>query len=159
MLELDAIDRSLLRVLQKDNRLTNVQLARRSKLSPPACLRRVRRLRQLGVIMADVCLVDSAKVGIGLFVFVEVTLERQSEELQQAFERRMEKVDEVMQCYMIAGHTDYMLMVQVADMDAYHRFVRRVLTRGPNVRNFRSTLAMHRSKFQTDVSALFDAGR
>lgn len=151
MVELDEIDCSLLRILQKNNRLTNLQLARMLKLSAPTCLRRVRRLRQLGVIVADVCLVDPAKVGVGLVVFIEVTLERQQEELQQAFERRMQKVAEVKQCYMISGQTDYMLMVQVADMDAYHRFVRRILTGGPNVRNFKSTFAMHRCKFQPEV--------
>ncbi len=149
---LDKLDRKLLRILQKNSKLTNLELAELAYLSPPTCLRRVRRLREQKVIIRDVALVDPSRVGQNFFVFIEVALEHQGEELQRAFELKMEKVDEVMQCYMVSGDSDFMLVVQVADMSAYHRFVRRELTNDPNIRNFRSTFAMNRSKFRTDIN-------
>jgi Lrp/AsnC family transcriptional regulator, leucine-responsive regulatory protein len=151
MVELDAVDRRILKVLQKDNRLTNLELAARVRLSPPTCLRRVRRLRDEKVIVADVALLDPQLVGRNLFAFVEVVLERQSEALQAAFEKRMERAEEVMQCYMVSGQTDFMVVVQVADMDDYHRFVRRTFTNDPNIRNFRTLFAMNRTKFRTEI--------
>jgi Lrp/AsnC family transcriptional regulator, leucine-responsive regulatory protein len=151
MVELDKTDRRILGILQQNNQLTNLQLAERVHLSPPTCLRRVRRLRQEGVIVADVSLLDPLAVGQTLFAFVEVVLERQNEQAQQDFEQKMRKADEVMQCYMVSGHTDFMVVAQVADMPAYHRFVRRVLTNDPNIRNFRTLFAMNRSKFRTEL--------
>jgi Lrp/AsnC family transcriptional regulator, leucine-responsive regulatory protein len=151
MIELDAIDRRILKILQRNNQLTNLELAEKVKLSPPTCLKRVRRLREEKVIIADVALLDPQLVDRKLFVLVEVVLERQGEQLQQAFERKMERTDEVMQCYMVSGQADFIVVVQVADMDAYHRFVRRTLTAEPNVRNFRSFFAMNRTKFRTEI--------
>lgn len=90
-------------------------------------------------------------MGKNLFAFVEVVLERQSELLQTAFEKKMERTEEVMQCYMVSGHSDFMIVVQVADMEEYHRFVRRTLTNDPNIRNFRSMFAMNRNKFRTEI--------
>ena len=149
---LDKVDKRILKILQTNNQITNLELADRVNLSPPTCLRRVRRLREEKVIVADVSLVDPAIVGKGLFVFVEVVLERQSESLQRDFERKMMKATEVSQCYMISGETDYLLVAQVADMKAFHSFVRRQLTNDPNIRNFRSKFAMNRSKFETEIT-------
>ena len=151
MIELDKIDRRILKILQKNNQLTNLELADKAFLSPPTCLRRVRRLREEGVIVADVSLLDPFLVEKNLFVFIEVTLERQSEQLQHEFEKKVDKVSEVMQCYMVSGDIDFMLVVQVSDMKVYHQFVRKVLTNDPNIRNFRSMFAMNRSKFRTDI--------
>lgn len=151
-IQLDEIDRRILKILQRDNQLTNKALAEKVRLSPPTCLRRVRRLREQKVIAADVSLLDPQRVGKSLFVFIEVVLERQGEQLQQLFERKMERAEEVMQCYMVSGDTDFIVVAQVADMDAYHRFVRRTLTGDDNVRNFRSFFAMNRSKFRTDIA-------
>ncbi|WP_372782921.1 Lrp/AsnC family transcriptional regulator [Phenylobacterium sp.] len=152
MVELDKTDRRLLKLLQENNQLTNLELAERAHLSPPTCLRRVRRLREEKVIVADVSLLDPQMVGKSLFVFIEVVLERQGEGVQSDFESRMEKTDEVMQCYMVSGHADFIVVVQVSDMNAYHRFVRSVLTNDPNIRNFRSLFAMNRSKFRTEIN-------
>jgi Lrp/AsnC family leucine-responsive transcriptional regulator len=150
--ELDKIDRKILKLLQQNNQLTNLELAALAHLSPPTCLRRVRRLREEKVIVGDVALLDPSRVGKNFFVFIEVVLERQSEQLQRTFELKIEKIDEVMQCYMVSGNSDFMLVVQVADMHAYHCFVRRELTNDPNVRNFRSMFAMNRSKFRTQTN-------
>ena len=151
MIELDKIDRRILQILQKNNQLTNLELAEKAFVSPPTCLRRVRRLREEKVIVADVSLLDPFLVEKGLFIFIEVSLERQRESLQREFEQKVDKIGEVMQCYMVSGDTDFILVVQVADMKCYHEFVRRVLTSDPNVRNFRSIFAMNRSKFRTDM--------
>ncbi|MDP3736424.1 MAG: Lrp/AsnC family transcriptional regulator [Hyphomonadaceae bacterium] len=151
MTELDRIDRNLLRLLQKDNQLTNLELAKLANLSPPTCLRRVRRLREEKIIVADVSIVDPARVGQKLFVFVEVTLERQTERMQRAFEQKMTAAAEVMQCYMISGQSDFVIVVLVPGMEEYHSFVRSVLADDPNIRNFRSMFAMNRTKFRIEV--------
>ncbi|HEY0648028.1 Lrp/AsnC family transcriptional regulator [Phenylobacterium sp.] len=150
-LELDKCDRRILKILQTNNQITNLELAERVHLSAPTCLRRVRRLREAKIIVADVCLLDPDRVGKSLNVFIEVVLDRQSEVLQHAFETKMTKTPEIVQCYMISGKADFMLVAQVANVNAYHSFVRRVLTSDPNVRNFRSVFALNRSKFQTEI--------
>jgi len=150
--ELDKIDRRLLQLLQRNNLLTNLDLAERAFISPPTCLRRIRRLRNGGIIVADVSLLDPSRLGRNLFVYVEAVLERQDEKSQLAFEKKMQGVDEVMECYMVSGHADFIILVQVADMDAYHRFVRSVLTADQTIRNFRSLFAMNRSKYRTEIN-------
>lgn len=151
MIELDKIDRRILMTLQAHNQYTNLELAERVHLSPPTCHRRVRRLREAKVIVADVSLLDPSLVARNFFVFVEVILEKQTEEFQRDFETKADKAPEVMQCYMVSGEMDFMLVVQVSDMTAYHRFVRRFLTGDPNIRNFRSLFAMNRTKFNTQL--------
>ena len=150
--ELDASDRRLLSVLQRNNALTNLELAQATGLSPPTCMRRVRRLRDEGIIVADVSIVDPFKLGRKIIVFVEITLERQQEAMQAAFEQKMRAESEIMQCYMISGDSDFLVVVQVADMNAFHELIRRVFTGHANVRNFRSVFALSRSKFQTSIS-------
>lgn len=152
VVELDQADRRLLRLLQRDNQLTNLELASRANLSPPTCLRRVRRLREEKVIVSDVAILDPLRVGRNLFVFIEVVLDRQSEAVQSAFEAKMRAHDNVMQCYMVSGDADFIIVVQFADMDAFHHFVRTVLTDDPNIRNFKSMFAMNRSKFRTEIT-------
>jgi Lrp/AsnC family leucine-responsive transcriptional regulator len=152
MVELGKEDRRILKILQENNQLTNLELAERVNLSPPTCLRRVRRLREEQIIIADVSLVDPLQVGKNLFVFVEVALDRQTEPLQRAFEKKMNLTPEIMQCYMVSGDSDFLLVVQVADMHSYHSFVRRVLTEDTNIKNFRSSFAMSRTKFRTAVN-------
>jgi Lrp/AsnC family transcriptional regulator, leucine-responsive regulatory protein len=150
--QLDASDLRLLSLLQRDNTLTNLELAEAASLSPPTCLRRVRRLRDEGIIVADVSIVDPFKLGRKIIVFVEITLERQQEEMQSAFEQKMQAEAEIMQCYMISGDSDFLVVAQVADMNAFHALIRRVFTGDPNVRNFRSIFALSRPKFQTAIS-------
>jgi Lrp/AsnC family leucine-responsive transcriptional regulator len=150
--DLDACDRRLLSLLQRNNTLSNLELAEAADLSPPTCLRRVRRLRDEGIIVADVSIVDPFKLGLKMIVFVEITLERQQEEMQAAFELKMQAEPEIMQCYMISGDSDFLVVVEVADMNAFHALIRRVFTADANVRNFRSIFALSRSKFQTAIS-------
>ena len=148
--ELDATDRRLLALLQADCSLTNDELARRVHVSPATSLRRVRRLVQAGVIERRVAIVDARAAG-GVTAIVEVTLEQQSAELLDRFEAHVAAAAEVQQCYRVASGPDFVLVVFVPDVAAYHAFAHRVLTAQANVRNVRSFFAVKRSKFEPTV--------
>jgi Lrp/AsnC family leucine-responsive transcriptional regulator len=148
---LDEIDRKILNILQTDNRITNQDLAQKVGLSAPPCLRRVRALRDAGVILQDVSLVDPSKVGRNLVVFVNISLEKQREDLLAHFERKMLGQKEVMQCYFVSGETDYLLVIHVADMDHYNDFARRVLANEANIKMFRSSFCLARVKYDTKI--------
>jgi Lrp/AsnC family leucine-responsive transcriptional regulator len=147
--ELDAIDRRILEILQTDNQITNLDLAERVGLSPPPCLRRVRRLRELGVIARDVALLDPAKVGQSIIAFVSVELDRQREDLLAGFERKILAAPEVQQGYFVSGEADYLLVVICADMPAYNEFARRVLANEHNIKRFRTSFNLARVKYET----------
>ncbi|HVL74406.1 MAG TPA: Lrp/AsnC family transcriptional regulator [Noviherbaspirillum sp.] len=149
---LDKVDRKLLNLLQKDNQLPTRVLAEKVHISQPTCLRRVRELRETGIIGADVSLVDPFALGYGMLAFLEVSLNNQSDEHMQDFEARMGKEPEVMQCYFVSGDYDYFLVVHVVDMDAYYQFVRRVISGSGNVRHFQSRFPMKRAKFVTRIA-------
>ena len=148
---LDAVDRRLLTLLQEDCRLTNQALAERAHLSPATCLRRVRRLIDVGVIERQVALVSPdvlARVtGTGLTAILEVTLDRQDAVALDAFEARVAPEPAVQQCYRVTAGPDFVVIVYVPDMPAYHAFVQRVLTAQVNVRNVRAFFSVKRSKF------------
>ncbi len=148
---LDRIDRKILDILQQNNRVSNLELAAAVGISPPPCSRRVQRLRDAGIVAADVSLVDPARVGRSLVVFASVTLERQREDLLENFERKMLAHAEVMQCYFISGDADYLVVVVVPDMAAYNEFARRVFANEPNIRMFRSSFALSRVKYETRI--------
>ncbi|GAA4026326.1 Lrp/AsnC family transcriptional regulator [Actimicrobium antarcticum] len=148
---LDKVDRKLLNLLQKDNQTPTRTLADKAHISQPTCLRRLRDLRAAGIIGADVSLVDPFALGYGMLAFLEISLTNQSDECMQAFEVRMDKETEVMQCYFVSGDFDYFLAVHVIDMDAYYQFVRRVISGSGNVRHFQSRFPMKRSKFATQI--------
>lgn len=148
---LDKVDRKLLNLLQKDNQMPTRQLAEKTHISQPTCLRRLRDLRDAGIISADVALVDPFVLGYGMLAFLEVSLTNQSDEHMQAFEARMNKEPEVMQCYFVSGDYDYFLVVHVIDMQAYYQFVRKVISGSGNVRHFQSRFPMKRVKFNTRI--------
>jgi Lrp/AsnC family transcriptional regulator, leucine-responsive regulatory protein len=148
---LDAIDRKILALLQEDNQITNQDLAARVGISPPPCHRRVKRLREAGVIHRDVSLIDPVKVGRSLIVFSSITLERQREDLLENFERKMARCPEVMQCYFVSGDADYLVVVSVNDMAHYNEFARRVFANEPNIRMFRSSFCLARVKYDTRI--------
>lgn len=149
---LDKVDRRLLNLLQKDNQTPTSTLAEKVHVSQPTCLRRIRDLRQSGVIYADVAMVDPFALGYGMMAFLEVSLANQSDEHMQQFETRMNKEAEVLQCYFVSGDYDYFLVVHVVDMDAYYKFVRRVISGSGNVRHFQSRFPMKRAKFTTRIA-------
>jgi len=149
--ELDRMDCRILNILQQDNQITNLALAEKIGISPPPCFRRVKRLRELGIIHKDVSLVDPFKVGQRLIIFVNITLEKQREDLLTHFERKMQEHPEIMQCYFISGDADYLLVVHATDMNHYNEFARRVFASEPNIKMFRSSFCLNRIKYNTHV--------
>ncbi len=148
---LDKVDRKLLNLLQKDNRIPTRELAEKLHISQPTCLRRVRELREMGVISAEVAMVDPLALGYGMLAFLEISLTNQSDAHMHEFEQRMGKEAEVVQCYFVSGEYDYFLVVHVINMDAYYQFVRRVISGSGNVRHFHSRFPMKRAKFATQI--------
>jgi Lrp/AsnC family transcriptional regulator, leucine-responsive regulatory protein len=151
-LELDAIDLRILDFLQTDARISNQDLAGCVHVSPPTCLRRVKRLTDLGVIERHIAVLSpdklKASVGHGLTVVVEVTLTQQNAEMLAAFEARITPEPEVQQCYRVSPGPDFVLVVHVRDMGAYHALVQRVFTADAQVRNVKAYFSVMRSKFE-----------
>ncbi len=140
-LDIDAIDRSILSELQKDGRLSNVQLAEKIGLSESACLRRVRLLEQNGTIDRYAMLIDQTAIGKPGTVFVRVSLEGQQQDKLQRFEEAIGKVRDVMECYLMSGDTDYLLRIIVRDNEDYMRIHNR-LTSLPGVLRIQSSFAL-----------------
>ncbi len=150
-LTLDATDLRLLDLLQQDASRTNQDLAQHAHVSAATCLRRVKRLVDGGVIERRVALLSPEKLGAGVSAIVEITLDRQGAEHLFAFEQRALRDDAVQQCYRVAPGPDFVLVVQVADMPAYHALVQRLFTQDANVRNVKSYFSVHRAKFEPRV--------
>lgn len=146
---LDDLDRRILNVLQEDASLANNELAARVHASAPTCLRRVKRLIETGVIERQVAIVAPEKVGTALTALVEITLDHQAAERMAEFEALAIKEAAVLQCYRVSPGPDFILVVQVADMPAYHALAHRLFASHANVRNVRSFFSIHRSKFET----------
>ena len=149
---LDELDRRILNAMQEDASRTNNELAALVHASPPTCLRRVKRLADAGVIERQVALLAADKVGAGLTAIVEITLDHQAAERMDAFEALAAREAAVMQCYRVSPGPDFVLVVQVADMPAYHALAHRLFAAHANVRNVRSFFSIHRSKFETRIA-------
>ncbi len=149
-MQIDEIDRAILRVLQKDGRASNVQLAEQVGLSESACLRRVRLLEQSGIIDRYVMLINQAAIGKPGNVFVRVTLEGQQKEKLQQFEKMVAAVPEVMECYLMSGDIDYMLRVIIKDNADYMR-VHDKLTGLPGVLRVQSSFALRTVRKTTEL--------
>ena len=154
-LSVDAIDLALLDQLQTDASLNNQDLARRVHVSPPTCLRRVKRLRDAGLIERDVAILDTNRLapllGHGLQAIVEITLDRQGSEEQEAFEARVVGDDAVQQCYRVSPGPDFILVVYAQDMPAYLALAQRLFTSDANVRNVKSFFSVRRAKFEPRI--------
>jgi len=148
---LDALDLRLLDLLQADAALSNQALADRAHVSPATCLRRVRRLVESGVIEKQVALLSPDKVGSGLSALVEITLDRQGAEHLDAFEALAVQAPEIQQCWRVAPGPDFILVLQVPDMPAYHALVQRLFTQQANVRNVKAFFAVKRAKFDPRI--------
>lgn len=148
---LDAIDLKILGELQENARLTNAELATRVNLSPSPCLTRVRALESAGIVDRYVTLLDPKKVDLGVSVFISVTLERQVGKSLEQFERAIARYDEVMECYLMTGDSDYLLRVVVRDVEELQRFILDKLTTLPSVSNIRSSFALRQVKYKTSL--------
>ena len=149
---LDDLDRRILNVLQADASQTNAELAEQVHVSPPTCLRRVKQLTENGVIARQVAIVDPDQVGARLTAIVEITLDVQAAERMTQFEKLAANEDAVMQCYRVAPGPDFVLIIQVVDMPAYHALAHRLFATHANVRNVKAYFSTFRSKFDTRIA-------
>jgi Lrp/AsnC family transcriptional regulator, leucine-responsive regulatory protein len=149
---LDATDRRLLRLLQRNNRRRLRDLAEELGISAPTCMRRIRRLESTGVIRAHTALLNAARIGFAVLAFVEVTLLNASGAEMAAFERRMKRCPEVIQCSELAGDVDYLLTVQVREMREFGNFTRAHLGDDRRIRSYRSLLVLRQLKNEYELS-------
>jgi DNA-binding Lrp family transcriptional regulator len=149
MQQLDAIDLRILAHLQQDGSLTNVELARRVHLSPSPCLARVKALEAAGVIERYVALASAKALGLGLNVFINISLKTQSKESLADFERRIGEHEQVMECYLMTGDSDYLIRVAVPDIAALERFILEQLTPIPGIEKIRSSFALKQVRYKT----------
>jgi len=147
-MELDATDRRILDVVQKEAHLTNADLSERVHLSPSACHRRVQRLEAEGFIAGYVALLDARKLGRPTTVFVEITLSGQADEVLEAFELGVKKIPDVLECHLMAGTADYLLKVVAQDTEDFARIHRQHLARLPGIAQMHSSFAL-RTVFKT----------
>jgi len=148
-MKLDATDIRILSELQADGALSNVDLARRVHLSPSPCLARVKALEALGVIERYVALVNPLKMGLGLNVFISISLTAQNKASLARFEQRIAEHDEVMECYLMTGDSDYLIRVAVADIGALEKFIIEQLTPIPGIEKIRSSFALKQVRYKT----------
>lgn len=149
---LDELDRRILNALQIDVSQTNNELAALVHASPPTCLRRVKRMIEAGVIARQVAILAPEKLGPALTAIVEVTLDNQAAERMVEFEEFVAGEQAVLQCYRVSPGPDFVLLLQVADMPAYHALAHRMFAAQVNVRNVRSFFSINRSKFETRIA-------
>jgi Lrp/AsnC family leucine-responsive transcriptional regulator len=148
-MKFDAIDIRILRELQQDGSLSNVELARRVHLSPSPCLARVKALEAAGVIGRYVALANPKALGLDLNVFINISLKEQSKQALAAFEERIAEHEEVMECYLMTGDSDYLIRVAVADIAALERFILDQLTPIPGIEKIRTSFTLKQVRYKT----------
>jgi len=148
-MKIDALDIRILNELQADGSLTNLELAKRVHLSPSPCLTRVKALEQAGVIDRYVALVQPKTLGLNLSVFISISLKEQSKSALAAFEKSIADHDEIMECYLMTGDSDYLIRVAVADITALEKFILEQLTPIAGIEKIRSSFALKQVKYKT----------
>lgn len=148
---MDRFDARILDLVQRNTRMTAEQMSGPVGLSPAACQKRLRRLRDSGVIAAEIAVLAPETVGRGLTMIVEVTLERERAEFLDAFKQTMLAAPEVMQCYYVTGSADFILILTARDMKDYEDFTRRYFFAQSNISRFRTNVVMDRVKVSLAV--------
>ena len=148
-MNLNTTDLRILDELQRNGALSNVELARRVHLSPSPCLARVKALESSGVIDRYVAIANATKLGLGLNVFISISLKSQSKSSLADFEHRIAEHDEVMECYLMTGDSDYLIRVAVADIGALERFILEQLSPIPGLEKIRSSFALKQVRYKT----------
>ncbi|NRD72860.1 Lrp/AsnC family transcriptional regulator [Shewanella sp. VB17] len=148
---LDRIDKTILRYLQQNASTSNVKLASIIGLSPPACFKRVKRLKNAGIIVSQVTLLDQSKLVTCLHMLVNIKMERDRLDLYNEFIKHMKAAIEVKQCYQVTGEIDFVLLVTVENMQDYEYFCQRYLYSDDNIKNFTTHISMNRIKFDTSA--------
>ncbi|MFM0289211.1 Lrp/AsnC family transcriptional regulator [Paraburkholderia megapolitana] len=154
---LDDLDLRILAILQTDSSVSNLELAGRVHASPPTCLRRVRNLKEAGVIARQIAVLDHAKIGTTLIALVEVSLDRQAAEDLDAFETYICAEPAVTQCYRVSPGPDFIVVAEVADMPEYDELARRLFRASSNIRNVRTFFSTHRAKFEANARIRLEA--
>lgn len=149
MTQLDSTDLKILRHLQQDGSLSNIELSKLVHLSPSPCLARVKALEKAGVIDRYVALVPPKSVGLDLNVFISISLKQQGKAQLEAFEQSISQHDEVMECYLMSGDSDYLIRVAVRDIAALERFILDRLTPIPGIEKIRSSFALKQVRYKT----------
>lgn len=150
-IKLDDIDRRILRALQRNSRMTNIELAEEVGLSPSPCLRRVRILEEEGVIERYVALLDASKIGMGLTLFARVWLTGQDSETVDRFTKAVARLPQIVECHLMAGDCDFLLRVVAADLDSYRRFQMDHLTRIKGVQSLKTEVPMQKIKLSSEL--------
>jgi len=148
---MDDIDRRLLRLLQRDGRMTNVELARQANLSQAAAFERVKKLQRDGVIEGYTVRLNPAKLDRNLLIFVEITLDRTSRTIFEDFATAVRRIPDILECHMLAGGFDYLLKARVSDMAAYRVFLGETLVSLPGVRQTHTYTVMDEVKTGGDL--------
>jgi DNA-binding Lrp family transcriptional regulator len=155
-IDIDEADLRLLDALQTDAALSNLALAAQVHVSPPTCLRRVKRLWDAGLIERQVAILNADRLapvlGHGLSAVVEISLDRQGAEMLDAFEQRIADDEAVQQCYRVSPGPDFVLIVHVADMPSYQALAQRLFTSDANVRNVKAFFSVKRAKFEPNMA-------
>lgn len=154
--QLDATDRRILNLLQENCRLSNLDLAARVGVSPPTCLRRVRRLRKMRLIAADVSIIDTDRIRDSLTAVVLVTLKEEVRSAMASMEAEFRSIPEIVQCYLVAGEVDYVLVVKVDSMAAFEQFADAVLYANSQIKRFVTLASLRRVKFATGAPIPLD---
>jgi Lrp/AsnC family leucine-responsive transcriptional regulator len=148
-MNIDSTDLRILTELQNDSSLTNIELARRVHLSPSPCLTRVKSLEAAGVITRYVALVNPKQLGLTLSVFISISLKEQSKSALAEFEKRIAEHDEVMECYLMTGDSDYLIRVAVTDISALEKFILDQLSPISGIEKIRSSFALKQVRYKT----------
>ena len=146
---MDETDRHILRLLQEDAALTTAEIAERVGLSPSPCWRRIRQLRESGVILRSVTLLDPRAVGFNVMVMASVQLSQHIKKNIEAFEKMVIELPEILECHAMSGERDYVLRIAAADIDGYHSFIRERLIHLPYVASVSSSFMLKQVKNTT----------
>lgn len=149
MVELDQIDRKIIKALQDNARLSSQELSDQVGISSSPCWRRVKALEEAGVITKYVTLVDPEALGLSISIFTNVSLDKQVETALETFQKAVRKRPEVMECYLMTGDFDYLLRVVVGSLHDYERFLLDHLTKIPGVASIKSSFALKQVKYTT----------
>lgn len=148
---LDRLDKAILRQLQTDASISNLKLAEIVGLSAPACLKRVKRLENEGVIDKKVALLDQNKFASCLHMIVEIMMHQDRADLNDLFIKTIRDCEQVHECYKVTGEVDFVLIVVVRDMPSYEVFCEKILYQHANMRNFRTLISINRAKYDTKI--------
>lgn len=152
MIKLDRIDRNILRELQKNGRISNVELAKKVGLSPTPCMERVKRLEKSSVIKSYTALLDPQYLDANLLVYIEIRLKRTTADVFERFNEAAKQIDEILECHLVSGDFDYLLKTRVADMSAYRKVLNQTLLALPDIKDSRTYVVMEEVKYLTTIN-------